>query len=229
MRVLALIICAFAIVQGNVFSDTKPQPKHDVELDWWEGGVFYQIYPRSFMDSNNDGDGDLKGITSKLPHLKELGVTGAWLSPIFDSPMVDGGYDIRDFENVNPMFGTNADLEELFATAKELGLKIILDFVPNHTSNLHEWFLKSENRDEGFEDYYVWHDGIIDPLGGPNLPPNNWMSVFSGNAWTWSEKREQYYLHQFAVEQPDLNFRNPAVHAEMLNVLMLVLKKFIFL
>ena len=227
MKFFVFLIC-IALVQANLFSSQKTEAKqahdhdHD-DMDWWEGGTFYQIYPRSFMDSKNDGDGDLNGITSKLPHLKDLGVTGAWLSPIFDSPMVDGGYDIKDFKNVNPMFGSNEDLEKLFSTAKELGLKIILDFVPNHTSDQHNWFIESLKGTDGgiYEDYYVWQDGLPNPAPGnsTNLPPNNWLSVFSGAAWTYNEGRKQYYLHQFAKEQPDLNFRNPRVVEEMKNVL----------
>lgn len=197
----------------------KPHPKHGADMDWWEGGVFYQIYPRSFKDSNDDGSGDLKGIIEKLPHLKELGVTGAWLSPIFDSPMVDGGYDISDFKNVNPLFGSNEDLEKLFETAQSLGLKMILDFVPNHTSDKHQWFINSVNRVPGYEDFYVWHNGTTNPSGGRPLPPNNWQAVFSTIAWTWNDMRNQYYLHQFAIEQPDLNFRNPLVVQAMKDVL----------
>lgn len=147
------------------------------QKDWWETANFYQIYPRSFKDSDNNGIGDLKGIISKLPYLKELGVTATWLSPILKSPQVDNGYDIEDFFNVDEIFGTNEDLETMFTEADKLGIKIIMDFVPNHTSDKHEWFIKSVANETEFRDYYVWHDGIENPLGGRNLPPNNWVSV----------------------------------------------------
>ena len=145
------------------------------QKDWWQTANFYQIYPRSFKDSNNDGIGDIRGIISKLPYLKELGVTATWLSPILKSPQVDYGYDIADFFNVDPIFGTNEDLEEMFAEAKKLGIKIIMDFVPNHTSNEHQWFIKSVEGDAEYADYYVWHNGTVNPSGGRNLPPNNWV------------------------------------------------------
>ncbi|CRL00644.1 CLUMA_CG013904, isoform A [Clunio marinus] len=187
--------------------------------DWWENAIFYQIYPRSFKDSNNDGIGDIKGIISKLQYLKDTGVTATWLSPILKSPQIDYGYDIADFTQVDEIFGTNEDLEELFTEAHKLGIKIIMDFVPNHTSNEHEWFKKSLEKEAGYEDFYVWHDGITNPLGGRPLPPNNWQAVFSTRAWTWNEQRQQYYLHQFASGQPDLNYRNPAVVQAMKDVL----------
>jgi alpha-glucosidase len=135
------------------------------------------------------------------------------------SPQIDYGYDISSFENVDPIFGSNEDLEELFAQAKALGIKIIMDFVPNHTSDQHQWFQSSVAREEGFEDFYVWHNGLPNPNGGRNLPPNNWQAVFNTRAWTWNERREQFYLHQFAVEQPDLNYRSEAVVQAMKDVL----------
>ena len=140
----------------------------------------------------------MRGIIQKLPYLKATGVQATWLSPILKSPQVDYGYDISDFDEVDPMFGTNAELEELFREAKLLGIKVIMDFVPNHTSDKHQWFLKSVAREPAFTDFYVWHDGKPNPLGGRNLPPNNWQAVFSTRAWTWNEQRQQYYLHQFA-------------------------------
>lgn len=226
---VAVFVCA-----GNAFDTfitapltppmTRFESHHEPKLEWWQNGLFYQIYPRSFKDSNGDGVGDLKGIIEKLPYLKELGIDGAWLSPIFKSPMVDHGYDIEDFYSIDPLFGTNADAEELFKKAKELGIKIILDFVPNHTSNQSQWFLKSIDKHPEYKDYYIWHDGKRLP-SGERLPPNNWVSVFYGSAWTWNAKRQQFYLHQYAKEQPDLNFRNPKVVEEMKNVLRFWLKK----
>lgn len=149
----------------------------DVSLratEWWMNGVFYQIYPRSFKDSDGNGVGDLKGVIEKLPYLKELGISAAWLSPIFKSPMIDHGYDIEDFYTIDPLFGTNADAEELFKKAKELGIKIILDFVPNHTSDRSVWFRKSIEMDPIYKDYYIWHDGKELP-SGKRVPPNNWV------------------------------------------------------
>ncbi|XP_037961163.1 maltase 2-like isoform X2 [Teleopsis dalmanni] len=178
--------------------------------DWWQHAVFYQIYPRSFSDSDGDGIGDLRGIIQRLPYLAETGITAAWLSPIFQSPMVDFGYDISDFKAIHSEYGTMQDFEDLIAEANRLDIKIILDFVPNHSSDQCEWFKKSAERIEGFEDFYVWADGEISE-DGERVPPNNWQSVFYGSAWTWHETRQQYYLHQFTVQQPDLNFRNEAV------------------
>ncbi|XP_053671111.1 maltase 1-like [Anopheles nili] len=171
------------------------------------------------MDSDGDGVGDLNGIASKLPYLKSIGVKAFWMSPIYKSPMVDFGYDISDFRDIHEEFGTMADFAQLVEQAHALGLKVIMDFVPNHSSNMHEWFIKSENREAGYEDYYVWQDGKTNPAGGRNLPPNNWIQAFRGSAWQWSDKRQQYYLHQFTVEQPDLNYRNPKVVQEMMDVI----------
>uniref|UniRef100_A0A182IY46 alpha-glucosidase n=1 Tax=Anopheles atroparvus TaxID=41427 RepID=A0A182IY46_ANOAO len=200
--------------------------------DWWQRTVFYQIYPRSFMDSNNDGVGDLRGITERLEHLQDAGIGATWLSPIFLSPMVDFGYDITDYTAISPEYGTMQDFEELMAEAQRLGIKIILDFVPNHTSDQCDWFRRSVAREAPYTDYYVWHDGREAPTTINNgngtqrrLPPNNWPSVFYGSAWTFHPERGQYYLHQFTSQQPDLNFRNPAVVEEMREVLRFWLRK----
>ncbi|XP_005175973.2 maltase A3-like [Musca domestica] len=186
--------------------------------DWWQVSQFYQIYPRSFKDSNGDGIGDLKGIISKLSYLKEIGVNATWLSPIYVSPMADFGYDIANFFDIQPEYGSLEDFDELIKEANKLGLKIIMDFVPNHSSDENVWFQKSVNREKGYEDYYVWHDGYVDE-NGQRKPPSNWLQAFRGSAWEWNEKRQQYYLHQFAVKQPDLNYRNPDVVAQMKRVL----------
>ncbi|XP_063231491.1 maltase 1-like isoform X4 [Bacillus rossius redtenbacheri] len=183
--------------------------------EWWRHDVIYQIYPRSFLDSNSDGVGDLKGICSKLDYIADLGVKTIWLSPIYKSPMKDSGYDIQDFKDIDPIFGTLEDFKTLVKEMKKKGLKLVMDLVLNHTSDQHEWFQKSLRRKEPYSDYYVWarakaHDG------DRPLAPNNWLSVFSGSAWQWSPERGQFYLHQFAREQPDLNYRNPAVLREML-------------
>ena len=175
--------------------------------DWWEYGHFYQIYPRSFKDGDGDGVGDLKGIIENLAYLKTINVTGVWLSPIFKSPMKDFGYDIADFRDIDPIFGTLEDFERLTARAKELNIKIILDFVPNHSSDQHEWFKASSDPShadhEKYKDYYIWNDGRV-LENGTRVAPSNWLSIFRGSAWEWSDKRQQYYLHQFLEEQPDL-------------------------
>lgn len=193
--------------------------------DWWEQSGFYQIYPRSFKDSDGDGIGDLNGITEKLPYLKSLGIKAFWLSPIYKSPMADFGYDIADFRAIQPEYGTMEDFENLVNKSKSLGLKVILDFVPNHSSDEHEWFVKSQNREAGYEDYYVWHNGTPGSNLDQNDPPNNWVQSFRGSAWEWSAKRQQYYLHQFHRKQPDLNYRNGKVVEEMKNVLRFWLDK----
>eukprot|EP00099_Drosophila_melanogaster_P013754 NP_476627.3 maltase A1 [Drosophila melanogaster] len=187
--------------------------------EWWESGNYYQIYPRSFRDSDGDGIGDLNGVTEKLQYLKDIGFTGTWLSPIFKSPMVDFGYDISDFYQIHPEYGTMEDFERMIAKAKEVGIKIILDFVPNHSSTENEWFTKSVDSDPVYKDFYIWHDGKINNETGEREPPSNWNSEFRYSAWEWNEVRQQYYLHQFAIQQADLNYRNPAVVNEMKNVI----------
>ncbi|CAD7012858.1 maltase A3 [Ceratitis capitata] len=188
---------------------------------WWESASFYQIYPRSFKDSDGDGIGDVKGITQQLAYLKEIGIHATWLSPIFTSPMADFGYDVANFTEIDPMFGTLEDFEELLAKAKELGIKIILDFVPNHTSDECEWFIKSAQNDTEYKDFYVWHPG----KNNSREPPTNWISVFRGSTWTWHEGRQAYYLHQFHSKQPDLNYNNPKVREAMKNVLRYWIRK----
>ncbi|TDG41744.1 hypothetical protein AWZ03_011850 [Drosophila navojoa] len=215
LQVLIATLCLLALGQACEDATTTAS----TSKDWWETAQFYQIYPRSFMDSDGDGIGDLNGITSKLEYLKDLGVTAAWLSPIFKSPMVDFGYDISDFFDIQPEYGTMEDFRALIKKAKELDLKIILDFVPNHSSDENEWFKKSVKREKGYEDYYVWHDGKINADTGKREPPSNWLQAFRGSAWQWVEERQQYYLHQFAVQQADLNYRNPDVVEQMKRVL----------
>lgn len=193
--------------------------------EWWERGNFYQIYPRSFKDSDGDGIGDLIGITDKMSYLKEIGMTGVWLSPMFKSPMVDFGYDISDYTGIQEEYGTMADFEKLVKKCKSLGIKLILDFVPNHTSDQHEWFKKSERSDPYYKDFYVWRPAKINAETGEREPPNNWVSLFRYSAWQWSEIRQEYYLHQCVIQQPDLNFRNPDVVREMKNVLTFWLNK----
>ncbi|MBX6340831.1 MAG: alpha-amylase, partial [Thermomicrobiaceae bacterium] len=182
---------------------------------WWQKGIIYQIYPRSFMDADGDGIGDLLGITSRLDYLRWLGVDAIWISPIYPSPMADFGYDVADYTSIHPLFGTMDDFDRLLAEAHGRGLKVILDYVPNHTSDEHPWFIESRSsRDNPKRDWYVWRDPA--PDGGP---PNNWLSVFGGPAWEWDERTGQYYYHAFLVKQPDLNWRNPELRRAMLDVL----------
>jgi alpha-glucosidase len=182
---------------------------------WWQRGAIYQIYPRSFQDSNGDGIGDLDGITARLDHLVALGIDAIWISPIFLSPMADFGYDVADYCAIDPIFGTLADFDRLVAAAHERGLRVILDFVPNHTSDRHPWFEESRSsRTNAKRDWYIWRPPRDD--GGP---PTNWVSEFGGSAWTFDEVSGQYYYHAYLKEQPDLNWRNPAVQAAMLDVL----------
>ena len=182
---------------------------------WWERGIIYQIYPRSFMDSDGDGVGDLVGIRSKLDYLQWLGVDAIWISPIYPSPMADFGYDISDYTDIDPTFGSLNDFDALLKDAHGRGLKVLVDYVPNHTSNQHPWFVDSRSsRDSAKREWYVWRDPR--PDGGP---PNNWLSNFGGKAWEWDEKTGQYYYHAFLREQPDLNWRNPEVQTAMLDVL----------
>ncbi len=175
--------------------------------DWWRGAVLYQIYPRSFADANDDGVGDLRGITAHLDHVASLGVDGVWLSPFFKSPMKDFGYDVSDYCDVDPIFGTLADFDALIARAQALGLKVVIDQVFSHTSDEHPWFTASRaSRNSEYADWYVWADAKPD-----GSPPSNWQSVFGGPAWTWDARRGQYYMHNFLASQPQLNVRNPAV------------------
>jgi alpha-glucosidase len=179
---------------------------------WWRGGVIYQIYPRSFQDANGDGIGDLPGITRRLDHIAALGADGIWISPFFKSPMKDFGYDVSDYCDVDPMFGTLEDFRALVARAHELGLKVMIDQVLSHSSDQHPWFIESRSsRDNPKADWYVWADARDD-----GNPPNNWLSIFGGSAWQWDTRRCQYYLHNFLTSQPDLNFHNPQVQDALL-------------
>jgi alpha-glucosidase len=190
-----------------------------VATQWWQTGVIYQVYPRSFQDTDGDGVGDLKGITARLDYLKGLGVDAVWISPIYPSPMADFGYDVSDYVGVDPIFGTMKDFDALLAAAHAKGLRVILDFVPNHTSDQHPWFVESRSsRANPKRDWYLWHDAAAvgdDWRPGKERLPNNWMSHFGGPAWTWDEGTQQFYLHSFLKQQPDLNWRNAEVRAAM--------------
>jgi alpha-glucosidase len=182
---------------------------------WWQRGVVYQIYPRSFQDTDGDGAGDLPGVIRRLDYLADLGIDAIWLSPFFRSPMRDFGYDVSDYCDVDPVFGTLADAERLIAEAHARDLRVIVDYVPNHTSDAHPWFVASRSsRDDPKRDWYIWRDPA--PDGGV---PNNWISTFGGSAWAWDAATGQYYLHSYLAEQPDLNWRNPDVQRAMLAVL----------
>ncbi len=193
--------------QGAQEVGTQSGPKDP----WWKHAVFYEVYPRSFADSNNDGVGDLNGITSKLDYLHELGVDALWITPCFPSPQVDFGYDVSDYENIDPMYGTLKDFDQLVKEAKKRNIRIVLDFVINHTSDQHKWFQDSKSsKTAAKRDWFIWRDGK-----GPGQPPNNWQSIFGGPAWTLDPTTGQYYYHFFYPQQPDLNWRNPAVEKAM--------------
>src|SRR5580704_1603733 len=200
--VLIVIILLVALRSTRAQSKTtnaEPPP-------WYQHAVFYEIYPRSFLDSNGDGIGDLNGIAAKLDYLQALGVDAIWIAPCFPSPQVDFGYDVSDYQNIDPMFGTLDDFDRLQKLGEAHDIKIILDFVVNHTSDQHPWFLDSRSsRSAPKRDWYIWREGKS------GNPPNNWISNFGGSAWQWDSTTQQYYYHYFYVQQPDLNWRNPAV------------------
>ncbi|WP_114783307.1 alpha-amylase family glycosyl hydrolase [Botryobacter ruber] len=188
---------------------------------WWQKGIVYEVYIRSFQDSNGDGIGDLRGVINRLDYLQALGVNIIWVTPFYKSPMLDFGYDISDFKSVDPMFGTMSDFDELLEETHKRGMKLVLDQVPNHTSDQHEWFQESRSsKDNPKRDWFCWEDA-----GENGTPPNNWMAMFGGSAWEWDEKTKQYYYHAFLKEQPDLNWRNPEVHQAVLKEMQFWLDK----
>lgn len=185
-----------------------------IKKTWWKEAVGYQIYPRSFMDTDNDGIGDLNGVRSKLDYLKDLGIGFIWITPIYESPNVDNGYDISDYQKILKTFGTMEEFDLLLSEAHEHGIKVIMDLVINHTSNQHEWFIESRSSiKDDYRDYYIWAEGTFDG------PPNDWVSIFGGSAWEYDETTHQYYLHVFAKEQPDLNWENPRVKRELFSMI----------
>jgi alpha-glucosidase len=197
------------------------QTVRSITAHWWQAGVIYQIYPRSFQDTDSDGVGDLRGIIQRLSYLAELGVDAIWISPIFTSPMADFGYDIANYTDIDPLFGTLADFDALLDSAHNQGIKVILDLVPNHTSDRHAWFIDSRSaRTSDKRDWYLWHDP-----GPGGEPPNNWLSEFGGSAWTYDEVTRQYFYHAFLPEQPDLNWRNPQVRAAIYDVMRFWLRR----
>jgi len=207
----ALLILSFCVAR---FASGQAKPGEAEVHPWWQHAVFYEIYPRSFADSNNDGIGDLKGIESRLDYLKKLGVDAIWITPCYPSPQVDFGYDVSDYENIDPMYGTLADFDHLASAAKKRGIRIIMDFVINHTSDQHPWFLDSKSSlTSAHRDWYIWRDGK-----GQGQAPNNWISGFGGSTWTFDPATRQFYYHYFATAQPDLNWRNPEVEKAMFDV-----------
>jgi len=196
------------------FAGAQMKAKDAGDQKWWQHAVFYEVYPRSFADSNDDGIGDLNGITSKLDYLKDLGVDAIWITPCFPSPQVDFGYDVSNYTDIDPMYGTLADFDHLVNEAKKRGIRVILDFVVNHSSDQHAWFLDSKSsKTSVHRDWYIWRDGK-----GPDQPPNNWLSTFGSPAWKFDAATKQYYYHYFYPEQPDLNWRNPDVEKVMFDV-----------
>ncbi len=198
----------------SVVQALNPKSELLPDRDWWRGAVIYQVYPRSFQDSNGDGIGDLLGIVQRLPYIASLGVDAVWISPFFKSPMKDFGYDVSDYRDVDPMFGSLSDFDAVIDTAHDLGLKVMIDLVLSHTSDQHPWFKESrQSKDNPKSNWYVWADAKPD-----GTPPNNWLSIFGGSAWHWDARRCQYYLHNFLASQPDLNFHEPQVQESLLDV-----------
>ena len=209
---LALLLLGLVVALPVVSAQSKPVDAEGHQ--WWQHAVFQEIYPRSYMDSNNDGIGDLNGITSKMEYLKWLGVDAIWIAPCFPSPQVDFGYDVSDYEAIDPMYGTMDDFTQMEKKGKANNIGILFDFVVNHTSDKHKWFIESESsKTNPYRDWYIWRDGK-----GPGQPPNNWTSTFGGSAWQFEAKTNQYYYHYFYPQQPDLNWRNPKVKAAMFDV-----------
>jgi alpha-glucosidase len=209
----SLILSLLLVLFFPFVSAAQPQPVDAEGYRWWQHAVFYEIYPRSFADSNNDGIGDLNGISSKMSYLHKLGVDAIWITPCYPSPQVDFGYDVTDYRNIDPMYGSLSDFDHMVAEGRKHRVRIILDFVPNHTSDQHPWFLDSKSSPTAaHRDWYIWRDGKA-----PGQPPNNWISIFGGSAWTLDSNTNQYYYHFFYAQQPDLNWRNPAVEEVMLD------------
>nr|CAD7408191.1 unnamed protein product [Timema poppensis] len=218
LLVVAMAKVLLVLVSAFLVSATVALPVQEV-LDWWQKTVIYQIYPRSYRDSDGNGVGDLRGIWQRVKPIKDAGAGAIWLSPIYESPMKDFGYDIINQTVIDPLFGNMEDFMDLMNITHLLGLKLILDFVPDYSSDQHEWFQKSVKRIDPYTDYYIWHDGKVDNETGERSVPNNWVSAFEGSAWSWNEDRQQYYYHVFTVEQPDLNYRNEFLVEDMKNVM----------
>jgi alpha-glucosidase len=214
-RTLALAVCLAATGLTAQTTVVASGAAPAIDNTWWKHAVIYEIYPRSFQDSNGDGIGDLNGITERLDYLQALGVDAIWISPMYPSPQVDFGYDISDYENIDPQYGTLKDFDRLVEEAKKRNIRVILDMVLNHTSDKHKWFIESaSSRKNPKRDWYVWNDGKPGPNGQP-VPPNNWVSLFGGSAWEYMPQTRSFYYHKFYKQQPDLNWRNPEVEKAM--------------
>ena len=228
---LALTLGAGAYHAGGqtLLAQSTSQPESGTSAsmqDWWKNAVIYEIYPRSFQDTNGDGIGDLNGITSRLDYLQGLGVDAIWLTPVYPSPDVDFGYDISDYKNIDPQYGTLADFDRLVAEAAKRHIRVIMDMVMNHTSDKHEWFIQARSsRDNPYRDWFVWHDGMGQTSTDKGVPPNNWQSLFGHSAWQWDEKTRQYYYHKFYVQQPDVNWDNPQIHEAFKDIIAFWLKR----
>ena len=224
----ALLLGAATLTAGAQAAPGKQQSQAtaSTEQDWWKNAVIYEIYPRSFQDSNGDGIGDLNGITSRLDYLKALGVDAIWLSPVYPSPQADFGYDISDYENIDPQYGTLADFDRLVAEANKRHIRVLMDMVMNHTSDKHKWFLESRSsRTNPYRDWYMWHDGKGETATDKGEVPNNWQSDFGHSAWEWDPTTRQYYYHKFYIQQPDLNWNNPKVHEAFKDIIAFWLKR----
>lgn len=215
-----LTVASVLVLTGVTIAIIAISPKC---LDWWQAGPMYQIYPRSFKDSNQDGNGDLKGIQDKLDYITTLNIKTVWITSFYKSPLKDFRHGVEDFRDIDPIFGTMKDFENLVAAIHDKGLKLIIDFIPNHTSDKHDWFQKSRNRTGKYTDYYIWHDCLHE--NGTTIPPNNWLSVYGNSSWHFDEERNQCYFHQFTKEQPDLNFHNPDVQKEIKDIIQFWLTK----
>jgi alpha-glucosidase len=224
-RVLVFLISLVSLVAVGQPSASTALPAASGR-DWWKNAVLYEIYPRSFQDSNGDGIGDLKGITQRLDYLQQLGVDAIWLTPIYPSPQVDFGYDISDYKTVDRQYGTMADFDRLIAEANKRHIRVLMDMVMNHTSDKHKWFVQSRSsRTNPYRDWYVWRDGKGQTDTDKGTAPNNWQSVFGHSAWEWDEKTRQYYYHKFYIQQPDLNWNNPKVHEAFKDIIRFWLNK----
>jgi alpha-glucosidase len=213
VALLGTLVATLALAQDPA-APTRPG-----NSPWWQGALIYEIYPRSFQDSDGDGTGDLNGITQRLDYLQMLGVDAIWITPFYPSPQVDFGYDIADYEAIDPQFGTLADFDHLISEASKRHIRVLLDMVLNHTSNQHPWFIAAaSSRTNPKHDWYVWNDGKLDATG-QRMPPNNWRSIFGGSSWEWVPGVQQYYYHEFYIQQPDLNWRNPKVEQAMFGAL----------
>jgi alpha-glucosidase len=223
---MALFLGALTLTAGAQTASVQPASPPASERDWWKNAVIYEIYPRSFQDSNGDGIGDLNGITQRLDYLQKLGVDAIWLTPCYPSPQADFGYDVSDYKSIDPQYGTMADFDRLVAEAAKRHIRVLMDMVMNHTSDQHKWFLESRSsRANPYRDWYMWRDGKGQTAIDKGAPPNNWQSEFGHTAWQWDEKTRQYYYHKFYIQQPDLNWDNPKVHEAFKDIIGFWLKR----